>query len=93
MSRPAKTLERVLSGRNDANTKFADLRALLTHLGFRERIRGDHHIFTREGVEEVLNLQPRGADAKPYQVRQVRNVITTYGLAGVQDEAEGSGGE
>jgi hypothetical protein len=88
MSRPAKTLERVLSGRSDANIKFADLRSLLTHLGFTERVRGDHHIFTREGVAEILNLQPRGAEAKPYQVRQVRAVITSYGLAGSQEGVE-----
>jgi len=30
-------------------------------LGFDERIRGDHHVFTKDGVEEILKLQPRGA--------------------------------
>jgi hypothetical protein len=50
-------------------------------LGFAERIRGDHHIFTRDGVEEILNLQPRGSLAKAYQVKQVRNVIVQYKLA------------
>lgn len=88
MSRPAKTLEKVLSGRSDASIKFADLRNLLKHMGFTERIRGDHHIFTREGVVEILNLQPNGTDAKPYQVRQVRNLITGYGLAGEPDGSE-----
>jgi hypothetical protein len=89
MSRPTKTLEKVLSGRSDANVKFADLCSLLTHLGFVERVRGDHHIFTREGVVEILNLQPRGSDAKPYQVRQVRNVVTSYGLADDSETSEG----
>jgi hypothetical protein len=49
--------------------------------GFAERIRGDHHIFAREDVVEILNLQPRGSLAKAYQVRQVRNVIVQYKLA------------
>ena len=89
MSRPTKTLEKVLSGRSDANVKFSDLCSLLTHLGFVERVRGDHHIFTREGVVEILNLQPRGSDAKPYQVRQVRNVVTSYGLADDSETSEG----
>ena len=40
-----------------------------------------HHIFTRDGVEEILNLQPRGSLAKAYQVKQVRNVIVQYKLA------------
>ncbi len=55
-------------------------------LGFDERIRGSHHIFTRDGIEEILNLQPKGSKAKPYQVKQVRRVILTYRLAQVPDE-------
>jgi hypothetical protein len=50
-------------------------------LGFTERIRGGHHIFSKPGVPEILNLQPRGAVAKPYQVKQVRAVIVRYKLA------------
>ena len=49
---------------------------------FAERVRGDHHIFTRDDVEEILNLQPKQAKAKPYQVKQVRAVIHRYRLAG-----------
>ncbi|HEX2092436.1 MAG TPA: hypothetical protein VHG28_08540 [Longimicrobiaceae bacterium] len=56
--------------------------ALLHWLGFEERIRGSHYIFTREGVAEILNLQPKGAQAKAYQVKQVRQVILKYKLAG-----------
>jgi hypothetical protein len=52
-------------------------------LGFAERVRASHHIFTREGVVEILNIQPGdGGMAKPYQVRQVRDVIVKYKLAG-----------
>lgn len=82
MARHEKVLARILSGRSDANIRFRDLRNLLVHLGFEERIRGDHHIFVREGVEELINLQREGSKAKPYQVRQVRAVITRYGLGG-----------
>jgi hypothetical protein len=53
---------------------------LLTRLGFEERIRGSHHVFVREGVEPLINLQREGHLAKPYQVRQVRAVIIDYGL-------------
>lgn len=48
--------------------------------GFDERIRGAHHIFTMDGVEEILNLQPNNAKAKPYQVKQIRNIIFKYNL-------------
>ena len=64
MTRLEKTLERVLRGTADADIRFRDLRRLLTGLGFDERIRGSHHIFTRKGMEEILNLQPKGAKAK-----------------------------
>lgn len=74
-------LMRVLRGASDKNISFDALRRLLHSLGFEERIRGSHHIFTREGVEEILNLQPReGGKAKPYQVKQVRRVIVKYHL-------------
>ena len=69
MSKVAKTLEKVLRGNADANIPFGDLCTLLLYLGFVERTRGDHHIFTRGGVAEILNLQPRSGKAKPYQVK------------------------
>ncbi len=80
MTKIAKTLDKVLRGTSDASVSFEDLRRLLRHLEFTERIRGDHHIFSREGVTEILNLQPRGGKAKPYQVKQVRGVIAAYRL-------------
>ena len=82
MSRPTKTLAKVLRGTSDANIGFSDLSGLLLHLGFDERMKGSHHIYTREGVVEILNLQPaKGGKAKPYQVKQVRAAIQQYGLA------------
>jgi len=80
MSRHEKLLAKMLQGRNDANIPFAGLCGLLKAIGFVERIRGSHHIFTREGVEEILNLQPKSSKAKPYQVKQVRNIILRYKL-------------
>ncbi|MCB9433594.1 MAG: type II toxin-antitoxin system HicA family toxin [Ardenticatenaceae bacterium] len=81
MSKQEKILLKVLRGTSDSNIAFADLCLLLYHLGFNERIRGSHHIFTKAGVEEILNLQPKGDKAKAYQVKQVRNVILRYKLA------------
>lgn len=91
MSSNAKTLDQIIRGNADANIRFRDLRALLKHLGFTERIRGDHYIFTRDGIAEILNLQPKGGKAKPYQVKQVRNVLTSNGLAG--DDADDAGAD
>ena len=77
----AKLLTRILSGANDKNLAFSDVRAVLSRLGFIERVKGGHHIFHRVGVDEILNLQPQHGQAKPYQVKQVREVIVKYHLA------------
>lgn len=85
MSNPRKILERVLSGQSDANIAFSDLLHLLEKLGFICRIKGSHHIFHQTGIEEILNLQPKGSQAKSYQVRQVRNVVLKYKLSVVKN--------
>lgn len=83
MTRHAKLLARLLSGTADQAFRFDDLCNLLRRLGFSERHRGSsHHIFAREEIAEILNLQPRGGgQAKSYQVRQVREMVVRYGLA------------
>jgi len=81
-----KLLDRILRGTSDADIPFDSFCGLLRKLGFDERIKGSHHIFSKEGVIEILNLQPKGARAKTYQVQQVRKVILKYRLAGDGDD-------
>lgn len=78
MGKYERLYEHILMRRSDANVAFDALCVLLKRLGFDERIKGDHHIFTKDGVEEILNLQPKGGKGKPYQVKQVRDVILKY---------------
>ncbi len=80
MGRYSKIRQRILSGGSDTNIEFSQLCQLLARLGFEERVRGSHHIFSQDGVEEILNLQPKGSRAKPYQVKQVRNILVKYRL-------------
>jgi hypothetical protein len=80
MGKQEKLYQHILMRRSDANVPFDGLRTLLINLGFDERIRGDHHIFTMTGVEEILNLQPKNGKGKPYQVKQVRDAILKYNL-------------
>ena len=80
MPRQDKLLEQIRRGTSDANVNFGELCRLLRKLGFDERIRGDHHIFTRDSIAEIINLQPVGGKAKAYQVKQVRNLILKYRL-------------
>lgn len=82
MNRHERLLRTIVRGRSDANIRFSDLRAMMTHLGFDERIRGSHHLFDKGGVVEIVNLQSHGGHAKPYQVRQVRQLILKYKLGG-----------
>jgi hypothetical protein len=86
MSKHGKTLVRILGGMADKNISFRDLRNLLKQLSFTERIKGDHYIFSQEGIEEILNLQPKGSKAKAYQVKQVRNLILQYQLGEFENE-------
>ena len=83
MGKFEKLLLQILCGTSDANISFNELCNFLLRLGFEERIKGSHHIFRKVGVEEKINLQKGGSKAKPYQVRQVRNVILKYKLGNI----------
>jgi len=82
MSKLEKTLLKILSGFSDKDISFSELCNVLKYLGFEERIKGSHHVFFKEGIEEILNIQPKKTKAKPYQVKQVRNIILKYRLRG-----------
>ena len=83
MGKQEKTLWQILRGVSDANIKFADLRNLLIHLGFEERIKGSHHLYRKSGVCEKINIQKDGNKAKPYQIKQVRDIILKYKFGGI----------
>lgn len=82
MGKHEKMMEKILLGTSDANIGFDDIRNMLLYLGFEERIRGSHHLYRKKGIEEKINLQRAGDKAKPYQVKQVREIILKYHLAG-----------
>jgi len=81
MGKHDKLLSKILRGTSDANIAFDDHRSLLLWMGFQERIRGSHHLYRKEGINEKVNLQKDGSKAKPYQVRQVREILLKYQLA------------
>jgi len=60
--------------------------SLMKTLGFDLRIRGDHHIFSCEGIEEIINIQPKGAMTKTYQVKQIRDILLKYKIGSDADE-------
>ena len=81
MSKLENILAAILRGASDNNVAFSELRYALESLGFEVRIKGDHFIYTKQGVAEIVNIQPTGNKAKAYQVKQVRNLILKYKLA------------
>ncbi len=81
MGKLENLLSTILRGASDHNIVFSDLRYTLKSLGFEVRIKGDHFIYTKHDIVEIINIQPMGNKAKAYQVKQVRNLILKYKLA------------
>jgi hypothetical protein len=73
-----KLEQKLLNGKSDSDIPFLGICRLLEKLGFEQRIRGDHHIFYRKDIEEILNIQPIGSKGKAYQMKQIRNILLRY---------------
>ena len=86
MGKYEKLLLKILRGTPDTNIPFDELKSLLVRLDFDERVQGSHHIFSKTGMEEIVNVQSKGGQAKPYQVKQIRNIIVKYQLNLSEDE-------
>jgi hypothetical protein len=77
---PRKLLRKALASPN--NLRFGDVWALAEAFGFRlSRTSGSHHIFIHPDVRELLNLQEVHGRAKPYQVRQLLQLVERYNLS------------
>lgn len=83
MSKFEKLLLKVLSGKSDKNLSISDLKTLLIQLGFQERGgAGSYTIYKREDIPEMINIQAtKDGQAKPYQVKQIREIISNYKLS------------
>ncbi len=84
MSQYEKLMLKILLGNQDNNISFSELQKILDVLGFQCRIKGDHFIYTKNDIPEILNIQPKGNKAKAYQVKQIRNIIIKYKLGGLE---------
>ena len=79
MANVQKAYLKVIEGRGTVS--FRELQRLLVTLGFRlDRVSGSHHIYLHANVSRPINIQPAGKDAKPYQIRQLRDMIREFGL-------------
>ncbi len=87
MGKYEKFIIKILRATSDKNIEFDELLNLLFRFGFSCRISGSHRILTKKGIDEILNLQPKNGQAKPYQVKQVRDIILKYQLEIPDDES------
>ncbi|CAN5701604.1 MAG: type II toxin-antitoxin system HicA family toxin [Acidimicrobiia bacterium] len=78
--RPERLLRRIRAG-DVSNLRFEDVLNLSMKLGFElTRRSGSHHILRHPDLSEALNLQDAAGQAKPYQVRQFRDLVLRYNL-------------
>ena len=74
-----KLLAKILT--RSKNIDFDEMVTLVESFGFRlSRVNGSHHIFERDGVPELINLQEVRGMAKPYQIRQFLKIVERYNL-------------
>jgi predicted RNA binding protein YcfA (HicA-like mRNA interferase family) len=74
-----KLLEKLLSGTR--NVRFSEVVSVAESFGFRlDRVSGSHHIFVHPEIPELLNLQEVKGKAKPYQIRQLLQLVEKHDL-------------
>ncbi len=64
-----------------ASLSFRDFERVLLAFGFtHSRTSGSHKAYHHAGKNKTLIIQPRGKDAKPYQVQQFLDMVEGYDL-------------
>ncbi len=77
---PRKLLKKLQGG--SKNLRFSDVVACARAVGFRlDRVNGSHHIFVHTRCDRLINLQEVNGKAKPYQVKQLLDLIECYNLS------------
>ena len=80
MVKPSKLYEQLLSSRN-RSVSFRDFESLVRSFGFEPvRQKGSHKSYKHIKAQRMLVVQPRGNDAKDYQVRQFLDMVQEHGL-------------
>jgi predicted RNA binding protein YcfA (HicA-like mRNA interferase family) len=80
-----KLIQKLLT--SSKNVRFTEACAGAEAFGFRlSRVNGDHHIYVHPEIPELVNLQNVGGKAKPYQVKQLPQIIERYNLRLEEEE-------
>jgi len=74
-----KLFKKLISG--SKNIRFSEVVECAELFGFKlSRISGSHHIYIHPGVPKLINLQNVKGKAKPYQIKQLLELIERYNL-------------
>lgn len=77
MTKNAKLLAAIRG--NPADVRFKDACKAAVIAGFKhKRTNGSHHVYARSGELTQLNFQDRDGYVKPYQVRQLLEMLDKY---------------
>jgi predicted RNA binding protein YcfA (HicA-like mRNA interferase family) len=82
--KPRKALQELDGWRtNRSDVRFERFCAVIEHFGFLCRgQKGSHKVYVRDGIAENLSVQEVHGKAKPYQIKQLIDLLDKYGLAG-----------
>ncbi len=75
MSKFQKLVEKVLEGRN---VSYEDAEKILEHLGFKKRVRGSHHVFSKDNYIKNVSIKKR-SQLLSYQVNDLKEVLREHG--------------
>src|SRR3954466_7157091 len=77
--RPSRTWQAILDG--NRSLRFAAFERLLRAFGFvLDRQSGSHRIWLHPTARARMNVQPKGGQAKHYQIRQLVELVEIHGL-------------
>lgn len=80
MVKPAKLYVQLLQS-TDRSVDFRDFLAMIEAFGFRNvRTKGSHRSYAHPDCDALLVVQPKGKDAKRYQVREFVGIVEENGL-------------
>lgn len=89
ISRYYKIRTSILSGKSDTNISEEDMKYFLSKIGaVHRRTKGSHFQYSIDDIPELINIQPKSGKIKPYQVKEIRNIVNKYklGEGGCDDE-------
>jgi len=68
---------------NLRNIRFGDFCRLIEWFGFIWKGgKGSHRTYFHSGIREIMDVQPLGGEAKPYQLHQLIRLVEHYQLKG-----------